>query len=64
MGKSSLSVYISSFLHPVARMDYHTIQEIRGYNRPAPVVHNVMKSTYTLLGEKQGLDVSLSGGSL
>ena len=38
-------------------MDDHTIQEIRGYNRPAPVVHNVMRSTYTLLGEKEGLDV-------
>ena len=38
-------------------MDDHTIQEIRGYNRPAPVVHNVMRSTYTLLGEKEGLNV-------
>ena len=50
-------VAVCRFLHPVARMDPHTIQEIRGYNRPAPVVHNVMRCTYTLLGEKQDLDV-------
>ncbi|XP_045156683.2 lim and transglutaminase domain protein ltd-1-like isoform X2 [Mercenaria mercenaria] len=40
-------------MHPMAKMDPHTIIEIRNYKRPPKIVHDVMSSTYLLLGEQR-----------
>ena len=48
------------YTHPIAKMDPHTMIEIRNYARPPKVAHDVMKSTYLLLGErKHELEVSV-----
>ncbi|XP_060601555.1 lim and transglutaminase domain protein ltd-1-like [Ruditapes philippinarum] len=39
--------------HPMAKMDPQTIIEIRNYKRPPKIVHDVMSSTYLLLGERK-----------
>lgn len=37
----------------MARMDPHTMIEIRNYKHPPVIVHDVMTSTYLLLGERK-----------
>lgn len=44
---------LKGYLHPIARMDPQNIIEIRNYKRPPNIVHDVMKSTYLLLGEEK-----------
>ncbi|KAL4227510.1 hypothetical protein ACF0H5_012954 [Mactra antiquata] len=39
--------------HPISKMDPESTIEIRNYKRPQRVVHDVMASTYILLGEKK-----------
>ncbi|KAL3866729.1 hypothetical protein ACJMK2_044010, partial [Sinanodonta woodiana] len=47
---------LHGYLHPIAKMQPKTIQEIRTYQHPKPVTKDVMTATYILLGErKEGL---------
>ncbi|XP_052796217.1 lim and transglutaminase domain protein ltd-1-like isoform X1 [Mya arenaria] len=41
------------YMHPIARMDPHTMTEIHNYRRPPRVAHDVMMATYLLLGERK-----------
>ncbi|XP_052281041.1 hillarin-like [Dreissena polymorpha] len=41
------------YMHPIARMDPQTMLEIRNFTRPPRIVHDVMMSTYLLLGEQR-----------
>jgi hypothetical protein len=45
--------FLKGHRHPMAKMDPQTIIEIRNYKRPPKIVHDVMSSTYLLLGERK-----------
>jgi len=40
-------------MHPIARLDHHTMTEIHNYKHPPQIVHDVMTSTFLLLGERR-----------
>jgi len=42
---------MEGFLHPIAKLEYATLAEIRCYTWPPEVVRNVLTATYVLLGE-------------
>lgn len=42
---------MEGFLHPIAKLEYATLAEIRCYNWPPEVIRNVLTATYVLLGE-------------
>ena len=42
---------MEGFLHPIAKLEYATLAEIRCYTWPSEVVRNVLTATYVLLGE-------------
>lgn len=41
------------YAHGILEMNQVTISELRNYKSPKPIVHDVMKATFTLLGERQ-----------
>ena len=41
------------FLHKVLALKPPTVSEIHSYQRPKPLIHDVMKATYLLLGESE-----------
>ncbi|KAL5004248.1 hypothetical protein ScPMuIL_017704 [Solemya velum] len=44
---------MKGYLHPIMTMSSRTFSEIHSYCRPQPLIHAVMRATYTLLGESQ-----------
>lgn len=43
---------LDRFRHPILALNQRAISEMARYNTPRPLVHNVLKSTFLLLGEK------------
>lgn len=41
--------------HDILEMNLLTVTELRNYKNPKPIVHDVMKATFILLGERQDL---------
>lgn len=41
--------------HDILEMNLLTVTELRNYKTPKPIVHDVMKATFILLGERQDL---------
>jgi hypothetical protein len=44
---------MKNYAHGILEMNQVTISELRNYKSPKPIVHDVMKATFTLLGERQ-----------
>lgn len=41
--------------HDILEMNLLTVTELRNYKTPKPIVHDVMKATFILLGERKDL---------
>ncbi|XP_041365527.1 hillarin-like isoform X2 [Gigantopelta aegis] len=44
---------LKRFLHKILALKPPTVSEIHSYKRPRPLIHDVMKATYLLLGERE-----------